>query len=557
VVMAIIFAGIMALNLSLMGAGAWLLAALAAEVCSHFAYPVATERVEQRHRWRWIAAMFFGCVVWTTLAVLFWTSGERILQVVSAILLIGFTNTALNFAFYSRLLAFTSGLPPVAATLALPWLGRLDARQLVTLAVVVLLALAQFFIASRVNAGRAAALRKARAELEVESQRAIAANGAKTTFLAMMSHELRTPMNGVLGMAHALSQTELDVRQSEQLDVLIRSGDGLMTILNDLLDISKIEAGKLELESIPFDLHDLVARARDLWAETAKAKALSFTIDIEAETPRRVVGDPTRLRQVLVNLISNAMKFTAEGGICISARALGGDDTRTNLEIAVSDTGPGLSEDQQARLFQPFSQADASTARRFGGTGLGLAICRQLANLMGGDIFIASSPGHGATFTVRLSLDIDQSPESVQKSDIGPAIDLAGLSALVVDDNEINLRVGCTILEAFGVSAVTARDGHEALDQLRVSYFDFVLMDVHMPSMDGMEALRRIRAGEAGEREIPVIALTADADVEFVPQLLAMGFDAVEAKPIAPVKLAAAIAKAIELGGGEGLRRAS
>ena len=390
-------------------------------------------------------------------------------------------------------------------------------------------------------------LRDRERELAGARDEAVAANRAKSSFLAMMSHELRTPMNGVLGMAHALTLTELDPRQASHVDMLVRSGTGLMSILNDILDISKIEAGRLELETIAFDLPDLGRRACDLWTEPASAKGVRLAYEVDPRTPQWVAGDPTRLRQIMLNLISNALKFTQEGEVRLAIRPLETIDGATRIEIAVSDTGVGITPQQQAKLFQNFVQADASTTRRFGGTGLGLAICKQLATLMGGDIALESQEGVGTTFRVTVALEMAEAvdDEIVEAEAMG----LEGLRLLVADDNAINQAVARAILEAASAVVTTVGDGIDALEALRGEAFDVVLMDVHMPRMDGLEALQQIRAGAAGRCDIPVIALTADAMAGVDAELLARGFDAVESKPINPAALIRTVAQSARISG--------
>jgi len=365
------------------------------------------------------------------------------------------------------------------------------------------------------------------AQLSEQTALALAANAAKSRFLAMMSHELRTPMNGVLGMAQALKLSALTSEQMGQVEMILRSGDSLMTILNDILDVSKIEAGKLDLEVTAFDLVEVGQSAHDLWIHLATEKGIDLTYEVDPQTPRWVLGDPTRVRQIILNLVSNALKFTHEGRVKISLAPHG-----AGVRIDVSDTGIGMTPEQQHRLFQSFTQADASTTRRFGGTGLGLSICKQLSELMGGDVSLTSSPGEGSTFTVHLPLSAAAAPDAKGASD--NALDqppLTGVRVLVVDDNPINLAVARAILEAVGADITTAGDGSEALEILRLTTFDIVLMDLQMPRVDGREAVAQIRSGQAGRATIPVIALTADV-LGGDDALLALGFDAVQTKPI-------------------------
>jgi signal transduction histidine kinase/ActR/RegA family two-component response regulator len=366
------------------------------------------------------------------------------------------------------------------------------------------------------------------AQLSEQTALALAANAAKSQFLAMMSHELRTPMNGVLGLAQALKLSTLTPEQMSQVEMIVRSGDSLMTILNDILDVSKIEAGKLELEAAPFDLIEVGQSVHDLWAHLASEKGVALAYQVDPETPRWVLGDPTRVRQIMQNLVSNAIKFTQAGRVNIRIAP-----HMSGVRIEVSDTGIGMTLEQQGRLFQSFTQADASTTRRFGGTGLGLSICKQLSELMGGNVSLISAAGEGSTFTVHLPLCAAEPPEVRPDSD--DTLDrppLAGVRVLVVDDNPINLAVARAILEAVGADITTASDGSDALALLASTSFDVVLMDLQMPRMDGGEAVAQIRSGQAGLATIPVIALTADVLGGGDDALIKLGFDAVQTKPI-------------------------
>jgi signal transduction histidine kinase/ligand-binding sensor domain-containing protein/CheY-like chemotaxis protein len=381
------------------------------------------------------------------------------------------------------------------------------------------------------------------AQLRDQTELALAASQSKSAFLAMMSHELRTPMNGVLGMARALGASPLSSEQAGQVKMIMESGDSLMTILNDILEISKIESGKLELEETVFDLPEVARMVHSLWAEIASAKGVTLACEIDPSAPRWVRGDPTRVRQIMLNLVSNALKFTPTGEVRLALSA--GED---GVRIAVSDTGIGISPAQQARLFQSFSQAEASTARRFGGTGLGLSICKQLAELMGGGMSLVSVEGEGSTFTALLPLEAVIAPEAASPQSPAPErAGFEGLRVLVVDDNMINLAVARAILGAVDVVTTTADSAQEALALLREASFDIVLMDLHMPRMTGAEALAQIRAGAAGRPDMPVIALTADVMAGREQAMLDQGFDGVQAKPIDPAALVSAIAAVLDL----------
>lgn len=470
-------------------------------------------------------------IAWSVMAALSALHGPMAMKFAALIILFGLIVEGLKYATVSRS-AMLSILPgPFLALILVPMLGPKFTVLDKAVALVVLAGLAGYALdAVRLMRGAARALERAQAEAQEASR-------AKSAFLAMMSHELRTPMNGVLGLAHALRGTTLDPRQAEYLEMLEQSGHGLMTILNDILDLSKIEAGKLELEVAPFDVRKLAAQVRLVWSETARLKGLELVLDVDPATPAWLAGDAARVRQILMNLISNALKFTETGRVTVRVAP---DAAGDGIVLAVSDTGVGMSGEQRARLFTPFAQGDRTIARRFGGTGLGLAICRQLVDMMDGEIGVETAAGLGSTFTARLPL-----PAARALSDFsGPvaALDLAGARVLVVDDNLVNQTVARAILEAVGVSVATVGDGYAALARLRVEDFDVVLMDVHMPQMDGVEAVRRIRAGEGGRVDLPVVALTADAMVGDAERLLAQGFDDAHPKPIQPAGLLATVA---------------
>jgi signal transduction histidine kinase/ActR/RegA family two-component response regulator len=485
-----------------------------------------------------LAAIFASSLLWTALPVVYWSTGEPGLRVLAVITLASLLFFAHSYAFTSMLVVAAFGAAPATALVLLPtvWGGH---DPLVLSSIVVALAMGWAYLFGDIQQIRANArkLLQAQDALRQETERAVAANNAKTAFLAMMSHELRTPMNGVLGMAQALAATPLDARQADHVNLLVRSGEGLMTILNDILDISKIEAGKLEIEVIAFDLHELGRRVHELWSEAASAKGVRLVYDFDPSAPRWVSGDPTRLRQVLFNLISNALKFTSSGEVRLSIGAVQ-DNGAADLEITVADTGLGISEAQQQKLFQSFVQADTATARRFGGTGLGLAICRQLTSLMGGQIDLRSRLGEGSSFRIRLRLSL-AAPDLAAAPEAAP--DIAGCRVLVVDDNVINQAVARAILEAVGAHITIASDGIEALEQIRGDAFDVVLMDIHMPRMGGLEALQAIRRGATGAPDLPVIALTADAMSGVDDGLMQKGFDHVVAKPIKAADLIWAI----------------
>jgi PAS domain S-box-containing protein len=360
-----------------------------------------------------------------------------------------------------------------------------------------------------------------------------AATRAKSAFLATMSHEIRTPLNGVLGMAQAMSRDELSEPQRKRLDVIRQSGEALLAILNDVLDLSKIEAGKLELEQAAFDMSELTRSAHATFAATAQAKGLAFELKVAPAAKGVYQGDPVRLRQILYNLISNALKFTDRGSVRVKV-----DRSRGRTTFTVADTGVGIPAEKLSALFRKFEQADASTTRRYGGTGLGLAICRELAELMGGSIAAASRQGHGATFTVEVPLKktARRRPEAAirDKPARPAAVPATVLRVLAAEDNGVNQLVLKTLLAQIGVEPVFVADGRAAVGAWEQQPWDVILMDVQMPDMDGPTATSIIRAREAadGRPRTPIVALTANAMAHQVQEYRAAGMDAFVAKPI-------------------------
>lgn len=371
------------------------------------------------------------------------------------------------------------------------------------------------------------------------------ANAAKSDFLARMSHEIRTPMNGVISMTDLLSSTQLSDLQRDYVETAHTSAEALLRLINELLDLSKIEAGKLALETLDFDLAELLSETLRPLAPLAARKALSLTSALVPGVPTRLRGDSGRLRQILLNLCGNAVKFTESGSVTVSVRTEDWDAQKTTLRFEIADTGPGIAPERIAGIFQPFEQNGPSTTRKYGGTGLGLAIARQLVELMGGQIGVESKLGQGTRFwfTVRLGLAPAAGPSALPPETLSPRAPVRPLRLLVVEDNAINQKVARFLLEKLGHTVAVAPSGAEALAWLRKEVCDTVLMDCEMPEMNGFETTSAIRAPGSGVREpaVPIIALTANAMPGEEEKCLAAGMNAFLTKPIQPTALAAAL----------------
>ncbi len=532
-----VYSVLVAFTLSPTFAVGWVACFLVAEVWSWVGTrPHGRGAPTTAQRFSYLGSALALNLVWVGLALGYWFaefSGSEYfaLLIWSALLFNG-----ISHAYRSPLASLTFGGPSGLCILLTPLLApRFEGAEQVFVVIGAMVYVGYAVISASRGVQAARELAAAERELRAQTEEAQAANQAKSAFLAMMSHELRTPMNGVLGMAHALERTPLDQRQREYVETLLRSGGGLMTILNDVLDLAKIESGKFDIQSRPFELRQVVTRAADLWTQAAREKGLIFVCEIDHLAHDWCAGDDARLRQILQNLLSNAVKFTSQGEVRLAVRPA--QDGMVMFEV--SDTGIGIDEAALGRLFEGFSQGDSSISRRFGGTGLGLAISRQLARLMGGDIQVASELGKGSRFVLTLPL-AEVAPPVRQAVDATGAPVVQQLQVLVVDDNPTNQEVARALLEAIGALVDTVSSGLEALASLEHRQFDVVLMDIHMPGMSGIETLEAIRA--SGRSTLPVVALTADAMSGERDRLLALGFNGYVSKPIEPAALVRVLA---------------
>ncbi len=506
-----------------------------------FALPEVTQRAQTRPWRRWAAAISTVTgLLWLPGVVLMWASHEANDRILVILVLSGLIPGAT---------VSLSAIPAAFVGMVVPlWLGALVALSLgaTTAREYAFAASTVFLMPLLLRTGRAlhAEFERVTAltirqgvlleELSRARDTALAAAGARSEFLAVMSHELRTPLNGVVGLTELLLQTRLDAEQQQLAADARESAQVLISLISSVLDLSKIDAGHLELELTEVPLRDEVAKLRALFELRAKEKQLHFTIEVSDEIAPLVHGDWYRLRQVLVNLIGNALKFTDRGGVTCRVRRGHGPAL---VSFEVEDTGIGLSVAQRQRLFQPFVQADASIQRRFGGTGLGLTISKRLVELMGGELRVESTEGHGTTFSFEAELPAVTSVAAVVSA-TPHAANLVGRRVLVCDDNEINLKVAGRLLEKAGCVVELARNGAEALRALEGSFYDAVLMDLQMPVMDGLEAVRRARAhGSRVDPAMPFVALTASAGKADHAEALAAGFDAWLTKPIEPARL--------------------
>lgn len=483
---------------------------------------------------------FLGVAVYSGIAVYLWVTGGEIGRLFAIVQVAGgLLHVSLHMHHVRPILiaavathgAYFLSLPIVTAVVTRRWQESL-------IAIGCLLYMSHLVVAVRQSSTTTGALRAANAAAEEARHKAEVASAAKSDFLAVISHEIRTPMNAVISAGNLLRRTRLDEQQREHVSMLTDAGDVLMGLLNDVLDVSKIEAGKMELEVTDMDVRARLTALRRLWEPRASANGVGLVVRVTPGVPDVVRTDPLRFQQILFNLISNAVKFTASGEIVVSV-----DWADGRMSVAVKDSGVGIPADRLGHVFNSFEQADAGTTRRYGGTGLGLAISRKLARLMGGDLTAESVVGQGSTFTLSLPMAV---AFAVADSEVAGPADvsvLLGRSILAADDHEVNRRILKLLLEPHGCSLTLVENGQEALEAAAGQRFDAILLDMQMPVMDGLEAARRLRAG--GEnRATPVIALTANALDTHKAAWDQVGVHAFLTKPIDPVLLAATLASA-------------
>jgi signal transduction histidine kinase/CheY-like chemotaxis protein len=486
-----------------------------------------------RMRLRYLLAAFAATCAWLIVSGLCWLSGDPALRIAAVAMWALHGLFALSVLKSSKLTLAVVGAPANLMAIGLPLafpIGGTPAALYATLCLVLYFGAISYgsWIAYRQSEEMLALTRS----LDQHKMLAQIANESKSAFLSTMSHEIRTPLNGVLGMAQALRSENLPQDQAEKVTTILDSGETLMSILNDVLDLSKLQAGKVEIVPTDMDLRHICGRVHKIFVPKAEEKGLRFTVEMSDDLPSYISCDRVRLRQCVANLVSNAIKFTETGDVTLRVSCEIPEPPLVKVIFAVRDTGIGMDEETCAGLFGEFTQAENTIARRFGGTGLGLAITRRLARLMDGDVTIQSVPGQGSTVSLSVLAKIVQPARGDSFATSVSSGGLRGKRVLVVDDNTINRQVVQLFLRLMDVEVSEAANGLVALELLRLEPFDIVLLDIHMPVMDGMETIRRIRASNADWSRVPVIALTADAMSGDRERYCALGMDGYASKPI-------------------------
>ena len=489
------------------------------------------------------ATTVLGVAVYAAMSAYMWFYGGDVGRVFAMVQCAGGLLHVSLHMHHARPILISAVAPHATYFLGLPVFTALASQnwQELLIAIGCILYMSHLVVTVRQSSSTTGALQSARDAEQSARRKAEVASAAKSDFLAVVSHEIRTPMNAVISAANLLRRTRLDSQQREHVSMLIDAGDVLMGLLNDVLDFSKIEAGKMELESADMIVRDRLSTVVRLWEPRALANGVRLKVRIAPDVPSAVRTDPLRVQQILFNLMSNAVKFTHEGEIRIDASWIDG-----RLNMAVTDTGCGIPADRLGQIFNSFEQADVGTTRRYGGTGLGLAISRKLAELMGGSLTVQSIDGEGSTFVLSLPMTAVENAPAQPVRVLETTGSLAGRSILAADDHEVNRRILQLLLEPHGCRLTLVENGAEALEAASGQRFDAILMDMQMPVMDGLEATRRIRAGEANGAT-PVIALTANALDVHRAAWDAAGVHAFLTKPIDPAMLATTLAEACAL----------
>ena len=481
-------------------------------------------------------------IVYSGIAAYLWSAGGDAGRLFAIIQVAGGLLHVSLHMHHVRPLLFAAVIPHSLYFLGMPIVGAVMDGQPheALISVGGVLYMMHLVVAVRQSSMTTKALQTANAEARRERQKAEVASAAKSDFLAVISHEIRTPMNAVISAANLLRRTRLDREQREHVSMLLDAGDVLVGLLNDVLDLSKIEAGKMELESSVMDLREKLSSLGRLWGPKAEANGVRLKIEIEPDVPDCVRTDPLRLQQMLFNLLSNAVKFTDDGSIVVAVDWRSADN---RLIIAVTDTGCGIPEDRLARIFDSFEQVDAGTTRKYGGTGLGLAISRRLAEIMGGNLTAESVEGEGSTFVLNLPMDAVAKPAPQARRRAEPVAGLQGRLILAADDHAVNRRILSLLLEPHGCVLHLVENGAEAVEAAQTQKFDVILMDMQMPVMDGLEASAQIRA-QGLNRNTPLVALTANAMDVHRAAWEATGVHAFLTKPIDPALLAMTLGEA-------------